>query len=269
MALQPRYEFSASRERPPVQGEEEIAKLRDGPERRFIALGKHYKAMDLDDAQLREVEDELRRARMYEVLTLTSSMRQLELDEQRRRLAEEQQREQQRQQDRAVSAQVLRQRALAALQHEAEALRAVREEQLAADRRAVVEREKERLMERRKAFEADHIDAGDASRRRGSTPGRHGGAAPVLVMTVALGDGKEDQLTVRQNDDPQRVAITFARKHRLPEHAVHTLKQQIQANLQASATRHSTPGASRSPAASEGRALFHGGAASTPRTGRR
>ena len=87
MALQPRYGFAPPRDRPAVPGEQEIAALKAGPEARYIALGeKHYRAMDLDDAHLREVEDELRRARMYEVLTLNRSMRRMELDEQRRRV---------------------------------------------------------------------------------------------------------------------------------------------------------------------------------------
>lgn len=265
MALQAKYSYERTRERRPVPGEEEVRKLTEEPEIRLIALGPgRYRAMDLDDAQLREVEDEIRKARMFEVLTVTSSMRRIELDEQRRRLAEEQQREAERQQQRVVTASMLRQKALAALQMEAEAIRAQRDETLAADRRAVLQREKERLLDRRRAFEASQAEA--TSQPRARTPARSSSAAaaagglgtpggqlpPVLVMTVALGDGKEDKLIVRQNDDPKRVAVTFARKHRLPDHAVHTLQQQIRNNLAASAQRR-TPTPSGSRAASHAR----------------
>jgi hypothetical protein len=251
MALQAKYEFGARQERPPVPGEDQVRHLRDGPELRLIALGENrYRAMDLDDAQLREVEDEIRKARMFEVLTVTSSMRRIELDEQRRRLAEEQAREAERQQQRVVTAAMLRQKALAALQMEADAIRAQRDEALANDRRAILQREKDKLLERRRAFEASQAEASQPRTRtpgRGASGGMSGELPPVLVMTVSLGDGKEDRLIVRQNDDPKRVAVTFARKHKLPEHAVHTLQQQIRNNLAASAARRTpTPSASRS-----------------------
>ncbi|MDZ7932852.1 MAG: hypothetical protein U5N21_23565 [Rhodococcus sp. (in: high G+C Gram-positive bacteria)] len=67
---------------------------------------------------------------------------------------------------------------------------------------------------------------------------------------------------MRQNDDPKRVAATFARKHKLPEHAVHTLQQQIRNNLAASAHRQTPSQSAARPSASREGSVgpsYHGG----------
>ena len=281
MALRNRFEGygMSSRDREPLEGEAEIAQLKEGPELRRMALGSRYESMDLNDGQLREVEDDLRKARMYEVLALATTMKTTALDEQRRQVAEGHAVEVEQRRRQVVQMQLLRQRALVALQREAEAIRMRQSDQLAEDRRRIVQREKDRLMDRRRRFETEHGvggDGGNAAGGPGATPGgnvassvarsvRGGGGgdaggtiaglrhstrdgAAVLVMNIALGNGKEDRIVVRQNDDPKRVAVTFAQRHKLPEHAVYNLTQQIQANLTASALRTSTAAGSASAA---------------------
>lgn len=292
MALQPRFNLESHYHRPPLEGEEKIKALKQTSEARYIALGKHYHALSLDDTQMREVEDELRKARMFEVTSMTTNMRQMELDEQRRHLLQEQQRQMEEAQRAVVTAQMLRQRALAALQLEAEQTQKDAQEQLAADRQRVIQREREKLMERRRLFELENSGEIPGSWRgphpsrtidrdgtSGHTPRKDG--PPVLVMNIALGNGKEDKVVVRQNDDPKRVAVAFAQRHKLPEHAVYSLTQQISANLQASAARRSASAAARSsipqvssstttslarpPGIDANRQLFQQGGASTPR----
>lgn len=214
-----------------------------------MALAGFYKHMNLTEEQLREVEDELRKARMFEVLTITSSMRQAEIDEIRRRLMEQERIEEERRRQLPVQTQLLRQRAFEALQREAEATRMSEAERLAADRRLLLQREKEVLMQRRRRFEIEQSEAGFSSAAGGgaasagpATPRSAAAAAangpPVLVMNVSLGNGKEDRIIVRQNDDPKKVAVQFARKHKLPEHAVSNLTAQIRTNLSTSSLAH-------------------------------
>ncbi len=205
-----------------------ILNLSTSSERRLIALGSHYAALNLDDATLKEVEDDLRRARLYEVYVLSSIQRRCELDAQRRRLAELEIGAAQQEKERALAITRLKRQALVALQHEAEYER--ESTQLAADRRAILEREKNALLERRRAFDRGELTPRDGA---GSALGYRprDGAPPVVVMNVAIGNGRQEQLVVRDGDDPRRVAVSFVRKHQLPEHAVQTLQTQIVQNV--------------------------------------
>jgi hypothetical protein len=52
----------------------------------------------------------------------------------------------------------------------------------------------------------------------------------VLVMTVEIGDGRQDTLTVREHDDPKDLADEFAAKHGLDENLRSSLEQLIRQN---------------------------------------
>ena len=265
MALQARFPDFSTRERRPIPGEQEIAALRDTAEIRYIALGpKHYEAARLTKEQVMEVEEELRKARMYEHLVTSKTMRAAELDEQRRRIATELAHERETSAQRTLESQLLRQRALAALHHQAECIRMEESERLEADRRAILQREKERLLEHRRQFEMSYTerfgasgggDAVGASPSAGSTravtprgtrnasmnsTATANAGQPVCVMSVALGTGRDGRIVVRQYDDPKRVAMLFVKKHKLPEHVIQSLAKQIEANLSTS-LRHRAP----------------------------
>ena len=51
-------------------------------------------------------------------------------------------------------------------------------------------------------------------------------------MTVEIGDGRQDQLTICEGDDPEKLAKEFCVKHDLEERMIETLKQHITNNLQ-------------------------------------
>ena len=225
------------KQKEPSPAEVAIRKIIGSSEQRCIALGSRYSELTLTDDQLAEVEDEMRKARMFEVLVTSETMRRAELDELKRRMMEAEKNEETKKQRQVVQSQLMRQRALQLLQKEAEAVKREEEQRLADDRRLLLQREKERLMDRRRRFEAEESDfPSDASvSRSGAAADRS--TAPVLVMNVALGNGKEDRLVVRRYDDPKRVAMLFAKKHHLPESAVSSLTQQIRANLNAAQQR--------------------------------
>ena len=226
--------MAVTTERKKLEGEEEIRKLQTAAELRCMALASFYKQLQLNENQLKEVESDLRKARMYELLTVSTAMRRAELDQQRRYLAEEEKRMQQRQQQRVVQSQQLRQRALCVIQQEADAVSRESKQLLADDRRLLLQHEKEKLLARRRQFEAD------GSSSQSPAVGGAGGP-PVLVMNVALGNGREDKLVVRALDDPKSVAQQFVRKHHLPDHTVGTLTSQIRTNLSGSVARANSP----------------------------
>jgi hypothetical protein len=239
MSFQASFQMSAPRPREPLKGEDEIRALSASSELRCIALGSQYSALTLSDEQQAQVEDELRKARMFEVLSTTATMRRAEIDEVRRRILEGERSVNELRHRKAVRYQLLRQKAFECLQREAEAAKVELDSRLKDDRRIVLQREKEKLMERRRRFEVDQHD--DISAVRSAKQ-----PAPVLVMSVALGNGKEDRIIVRQNDDPRRVATQFAKTHKLPEHSIANLANQIRSNLNSSTQRTSTPNRSLS-----------------------
>jgi hypothetical protein len=233
-------------ERPPSKAEQEIQKIAGSAEQRCIALGSRYSELTLTEEQLNQVEDDLRKARMYEILLLSESLRRGEMDELKRKLIESEKAEETKRQRNIVQSQLMRQKALKLLQAEAEAVKREEDKRLADDRRLLLQREKEKVLDRRRRFEAEMSEIGGGLPIDGSgrptTPGRSASTtadrtAPVLVMNVALGNGKEDRLVVRRYDDPKRLAQLFAKKHHLPDNAISTLSQQIKANLHAAQQR--------------------------------
>lgn len=54
--------------------------------------------------------------------------------------------------------------------------------------------------------------------------------AEVLVMTVEIGDGRQDTITVRESDDPTALAAKFAQKHGLDSGLQASLEQLIRQN---------------------------------------
>jgi hypothetical protein len=231
-------------ERPPSKAEQEIQKIAGSAEQRCIALGSRYSELTLTEEQLNQVEDDLRKARMYEILLLSESLRRGEMDELKRKLIESEKAEETKRQRNIVQSQLMRQKALKILQAEADAVKREEEKRLADDRRLLLQREKEKVLDRRRRFEAEmsEIGGGGLPDGRPTTPGRSASTsadrtAPVLVMNVALGNGKEDRLVVRRYDDPKRLAQLFAKKHHLPDNAISTLSQQIKANLHAAQQR--------------------------------
>lgn len=233
MALRYRFNLPPPKPREPLKAEGEIAALQVSAERRLMALGKRYNDLTLNEKLLAEVEEDLRRARMYEVVTMASTMRAAELDEQRRRILAREAAEEEERRQQTLQVQLLRQRALAALQREAEASKVDAERRLQEDRRQYLEREKVLLLQRRKKFETEQSDQHALSN-----------APPMLVMNVSLGNGKEDRIVVRENDDPKRIAVAFARRHKLPEHSVTNLAAQIRANLATAASQKSAAASS-------------------------
>jgi hypothetical protein len=223
------------------EAQEAILNLSTSAERRLIALGSHYTALNLTEDTLKEVEDDLRRARLYEVYVLSSIQRRCELDAQRRRLAELEIGSSQQNQERAIAIQRLKRQALIALQQEAEYER--ESTTLVNDRRAILEREKNALLERRKAFDRGELvpKGTEGNSSLGYRPKE--GAPPVVVMNVAIGNGRQEQLVVRDGDDPRRIAVAFVRKYQLPDHVVQTLQAQIVQNISNyEKKRASTPG---------------------------
>lgn len=207
--------------------EDEIRRLsQSSAERRCMALGSFYKGLQLTDEQAVEVQSDLRRARMYEVLTVNKYLKRAELAELRQAVMEGEEAEQQLRQRFFVGCQLLKKQALELLQRESEASQAEEDLRLSEDRRLILQREKEKILERRRAFEAQ---SGAAPQDAASLTSM--GVAPVLVMNVALGNGKEDKIMVAQYDDPKLVAGLFAKKHNLGESAVGALTAQIKANL--------------------------------------
>jgi len=227
------------------EAQDAILNLTNSAERRLIALGSHYSALNLDEETLKEVEDDLRRARLYEVYVLSSIQRRCELDAQRRRLAELEIGSSQQAQEQSIAIQRFKKQALEALRAEAEYER--ESTTLVNDRRAILEREKNSLLERRRAFDRGEVltprDGGGAgaSSALGYKPKE--GAPPVVVMNVAIGNGRQEQLVVRDGDDPRRIAVAFVRKYQLPEHTIQTLQTQIVQNISNyEKKRASTPG---------------------------
>lgn len=52
----------------------------------------------------------------------------------------------------------------------------------------------------------------------------------LLVMTVEIGDGRQDIITISENDDPNQLAYDFAQKHKLDKSLQQSLAQVIRQN---------------------------------------
>ena len=265
-----------------LQREEEIRALqKSGPEKRLMALGPHYRNLQLSPEAFSEVEEKLRVARLFEVTTMSHTMRSVEIDEQRRLVMERRSQEAETSERLLEELHRLRERAYEVLMHDAEAVKLDEQRRLESDRRAVLNIEKSRITEKREQFEASQAtiyggshhsahrsatspagrELSNASFGRAASPAAgslyaagaatssslnlppNPNKAPLLVMNITLGNGREDKLTVRANDDPNRVAVVFAKKHRLPDAAVKNLTTQIRAHLNARVATATSSGA--------------------------
>ena len=257
----------------PLPGQEALSELlTPGPEVRRIALGKHYYMNNLDEPELVKVGSEIQKARMLESHTVLNHMRRSEIDELRLWLAREPQVIMEDSNKRRSDAAMLRSRALAALQLEAQAMQHMSQEQLALDRKRIIDRERDRLLERRREFEQQHGVSAERLAPSPSTVHANGGGGnnktqlsqsitrhglssalsgndfgnvtatlPLLVMNVALGNGKEDKIVVYSGDNPEIIAANFVAKNKLPERTKASLTGQSEANMiQAQARRTSS-----------------------------
>ena len=221
---------------PELEGEAEIRQVVYSAERRFMALGSFYKYLQPTESELRDVEKDLRSARMYEILYLSRSMRRAELDAQRAGLIAAEKEEREEGKKVAAASIKLRLQALNVLRREMEAVRMEEEMRLQEDRRVLLQREKDVVMARRRSLEQSLTAQDPAGNSKGSIAGT---GPPLLVMNVALHGGREEQIVMRKGDDPKGTAMNFVRRHHLPEHTAVTLANQLRANMvqQAHATQ--------------------------------
>lgn len=54
----------------------------------------------------------------------------------------------------------------------------------------------------------------------------------LLIITIDIGDGRKDDLTVKDDDDPRVLAEVFCRKHKLGPEVQQALVEQIEQNLE-------------------------------------
>ena len=54
----------------------------------------------------------------------------------------------------------------------------------------------------------------------------------VLVLTIDIGDGRKDELSVKEDDDPHLLAENFCKKHKLSIEVKQALIEQIEQNLE-------------------------------------
>ena len=54
----------------------------------------------------------------------------------------------------------------------------------------------------------------------------------VLIITIDIGDGRKDDLSVKEDDDPQLLAEMFCKKHKLGPEVKKALVEQIEQNLE-------------------------------------
>lgn len=227
-----KYDFHKVRKEDSVNPlpEEVVKAVHEAAERRLMALGSYYKYLQLQEGDIKDVEAEIRKAKHYELLVTARQNAHAEFDALRELINEAEDHDRETRQRVLVEAQLLRQKAFKILNREAEFFRNEEQMRLEEDRKSILMRERNVLLERRRIFE--HSNAGaDTDETNSSADRSTAGAAPVLVMNVALGNGKEEKIVVRRHDDPDYVATHFVKKHHLPDHTVVALANQIRANL--------------------------------------
>jgi hypothetical protein len=201
--------------------------IHDAAERRLMALGSYYKYLQVPEDEVKTIEAELRKAKHFEMLTLSRSSRHTEMDTLRELLQHTESERRETAQKVLIEAQLLRSKAMKTLSNEMERIRLEEQARLEEDRKKILVRERNVLLDRRRVFEVSNSGTagGSASQQQG------GGGAPVLIMNVALGNGKEEKITVRRHDDPSSIAMNFVKRHGLPDHTVAALANQIRSNL--------------------------------------
>lgn len=202
--------------------------IHDAAERRLMALGSYYKYLQVPEDEVKNIEAELRKAKHFEMLTLSRSSRHSEMDSLRELLQHTESERREIAQKVLIEAQLQRSKAMKTLSHEMERIRLEEQARLEEDRKKVLVRERNVLLDRRRVFEVSNSAAGGSTSQQQA--GGSGGA-PVLIMNVALGNGKEEKITVRRHDDPSSIAMNFVKRHGLPDHTVAALANQIRSNL--------------------------------------
>eukprot|EP01060_Flectonema_neradi_P008338 TRINITY_DN15960_c0_g4_i1.p1 TRINITY_DN15960_c0_g4~~TRINITY_DN15960_c0_g4_i1.p1 ORF type:complete len:143 (+),score=29.44 TRINITY_DN15960_c0_g4_i1:157-585(+) len=119
---------------------------------------------------------------------------------------------------------------------ESQAARWLEQQKYEKDKKFIVDTERDRLVRNRREFEVRSGNYGDVY----SAPQRESDV--VLVMTVALGNGKEEVLTIREHDDFNEIATNFASSHGLPYSVVDPLVDEIVKNARKSTTPIALPG---------------------------
>jgi hypothetical protein len=209
--------------------------VHDAAERRLMALGSYYKYLQVPEEEVKNVEAELRKAKHFEMLSLSRSNRRAELDALRDLLLHNEEERRETSQKILIESQLLRPKAMKCLSLQMEQIRLEEEAKLEEDRRKILVRERNTLLDRRRVFELSNNGGGSSgagtSQGNSSQTGGAGSGVPVLVMNVALGNGKEEKITVRRHDDPNSIAMQFVKRHGLPDHTVAALANQIRSNV--------------------------------------
>jgi len=208
-----------------------------------LALGDHYGVLRPTDGieHIGEALDDVRRARLDERLRMVEESRRVELEERLRLFSSEERVLHEEQHRLAHAARAMRRRARTQLAKEAEASRWLEQQKFEADKKYIIDHERSLLMRRRRDYEAT-VQMSSAPEEHSpdrATLSPHGDVVGgvgqlnnvVLVMTVAIGDNKEDVITVRERDDHYALARAFAARHRLPEQVIEPLVREIQRNL--------------------------------------
>eukprot|EP01061_Rhynchopus_euleeides_P016003 TRINITY_DN27156_c0_g1_i1.p1 TRINITY_DN27156_c0_g1~~TRINITY_DN27156_c0_g1_i1.p1 ORF type:complete len:316 (+),score=108.52 TRINITY_DN27156_c0_g1_i1:3-950(+) len=193
-----------------------------------VALGDVYDAVKLDDKMLADTYEEFRQAKLYKQLRLHDLTRSVELEERLRLLGVEEKVLSEERLRLGTLAEQLMRRARRKFAKEAEAARWLEQQKYESDMKFIVDSERERLVRKRRAFEVQSNAGGDTLDRGVPSPrGHHPDADVVLLMTVAIGRGHDEILTVREGDDYQEVASRFAALHKLPSQVVPPLVDEI------------------------------------------
>ena len=67
------------------------------------------------------------------------------------------------------------------------------------------------------------------------------GNTELLVMTVEIGDGRQDMIRIHENDDPDKLARSFAQKHNLEASLQSNLAMLIRQNKEMVEMRTASP----------------------------
>ncbi|KAJ9442917.1 hypothetical protein DIPPA_33797 [Diplonema papillatum] len=210
-----------------LEAEEVIRRFVGDKERlRRLSLGDKYDVMKLDDKMLAEAAEDFRQAKLYRQLRLQEGMRCVELEERLKLLnVEEKVLLEERHRLGTVAEQMLR-RARRKFGREAEAAKWLEQQKYESDKKFIIDSERERLVRRRRQFELSGKAAlGSPGEALLPLPGAE--ADIILVMTVAVAEGKEEVLTIREGDDFFAVAEDFVVKNRLPPAVIEPLVDEI------------------------------------------
>ena len=66
--------------------------------------------------------------------------------------------------------------------------------------------------------------------KKGSQPNHD--TSELMTITIEIGDGQNENIFVREGDDPKQLAREFAKKHGIGEQLTDLLAEQIQLNIE-------------------------------------